>query len=126
MSSFVNSKESKETPKKSLKDLLNFDLTLLTNEEQKNILNILENSKLGTIYELENNLSENIDGDNQEEEEEVPDAQLNNLFGNMDAANQKAVTILFKKGPEEAIKHMLTDQETGKPWSYAEMRAHYG
>ena len=45
---------------------------------------------------------------------------------NMDDLNKKAATILITKGPDAAIKHMFTDQTTGKPLTYGEMRSRYG
>ena len=44
----------------------------------------------------------------------------------MDDLNKKAATILITKGPDAAIKHMFTDQTTGKPLTYGEMRSRYG
>ena len=44
----------------------------------------------------------------------------------MDDNNKKAMDVMQKDGPEAAIKHMFTDQETGRQLSYAEMRSRYG
>ena len=44
----------------------------------------------------------------------------------MDDANKKAMNVFATKGMDAAIKHMFTDQETGRQLSYGEMRARYG
>ena len=44
----------------------------------------------------------------------------------MDKANQKAMNVWENEGETAAIKHMFTDQETGRERSYAEMRMLYG
>ena len=45
---------------------------------------------------------------------------------NMDSYNKDAFTCLQTKGIDCAIKHMFTDQDTGKALSYSEMRERYG
>lgn len=52
--------------------------------------------------------------------------QNSNIYNNMDDNNKKAVDTLSNKGADAMIQHMFTDQETGKPLSYAEMRSRYG
>ena len=44
----------------------------------------------------------------------------------MDDANKKALDVMATEGMDSAIKHMFTDQETGRQLSYAEMRSRYG
>ena len=44
----------------------------------------------------------------------------------MDDYNKKAMDVLTTKGMNAAIQHMFTDQETGRPLTYGEMRARYG
>jgi len=44
----------------------------------------------------------------------------------MDDHNKKAMDVLTTKGMNAAIQHMFTDQETGLPLTYGEMRARYG
>ena len=46
-------------------------------------------------------------------------------FG-MDEANKKALNVLNNEGQEEFMKHVFTDQETGRKLSYSEMRSRYG
>ena len=46
-------------------------------------------------------------------------------FG-MDEANKKALNVLNNEGQEEFMKHVFTDQETGRQLSYSEMRMRYG
>ena len=60
-----------------------------------------------------------------EEKKEIKiDKQTNNR--GMDEANKKALEVLQIKGEKEFIKHVFTDQSTGKKLSYAEMRMRYG
>jgi hypothetical protein len=40
--------------------------------------------------------------------------------------NKEAIKILETKGSDEAIKYMMTNPATGKPWTYAESRAMFG
>ena len=44
----------------------------------------------------------------------------------MDDANKKALDVMATKGIDEAVKHMFTDQKTGRQLSYGEMRMRYG
>jgi len=44
----------------------------------------------------------------------------------MDDVNKKAMDVWAEKGSEAAVKHMFTDQETGRTLSYSEMRSRYG
>ena len=53
------------------------------------------------------------------------------LFGekaqkNMDNNNKKAAKVMMEKGPEEFVKHVFTDQKSGKQLSYSQMRSLYG
>ena len=59
----------------------------------------------------------------------LADAITNKLITNiknMDSYNKTAFTCLQTKGIDCAIKHMFTDQDTGKALSYSEMRERYG
>ena len=49
----------------------------------------------------------------------------NTPFG-MNEENKKALEVLNNKGKEEFMKHVFTDQETGRKLSYSEMRMRYG
>ena len=44
----------------------------------------------------------------------------------MDEANKTALNVMNEQGPKEFIKHVFTDQETGRQLSYSEMRSRYG
>ena len=48
------------------------------------------------------------------------------IYDSMDANNKKALDVMATQGADAAVKHMFTDQETGRPLSYAEMRMRYG
>ena len=45
---------------------------------------------------------------------------------NMDEPNKKALDVMATEGMEAAVKHMFTDQESGRQLSYGEMRMRYG
>ena len=44
----------------------------------------------------------------------------------MDELNKKALDVMATGGMDAAVKHMFTDQETGRQLSYGEMRMRYG
>ena len=44
----------------------------------------------------------------------------------MDEPNKKALDVMANEGMDAAVKHMFTDQESGRQLSYAEMRSRYG
>ena len=48
------------------------------------------------------------------------------IYDKMDERNQKAMDVWAEKGLDSAIKHMFTDEETGRRLTYGEMRARYG
>ena len=48
------------------------------------------------------------------------------IYESMDENNKKALDVMAKDGADAAVKHMFTDQETGRQLSYAEMRERYG
>ena len=44
----------------------------------------------------------------------------------MDDLNKKAMNVMSTQGMDAAVKHMFTDQDTGRQLSYGEMRMRYG
>jgi len=48
------------------------------------------------------------------------------VVSGMDEANKTALNVMNEQGPKEFIKHVFTDQETGRQLSYSEMRSRYG
>ena len=44
----------------------------------------------------------------------------------MDDTNKKAVDVMAEEGMETAVKHMVTDEKSGRQLSYAEMRSRFG
>jgi hypothetical protein len=48
------------------------------------------------------------------------------LSKGMDELNKKALDVMATGGMDAAVKHMFTDQETGRQLSYGEMRMRYG
>ena len=44
----------------------------------------------------------------------------------MDDTNKKALDVMQNEGMEAAVKHMFTDQVSGRKLSYGEMRMRYG
>ena len=55
----------------------------------------------------------------------IPNKIITNIT-KMDSYNKAAFNCLQTKGTDCAIKHMFTDQDTGKALSYSEMRERYG
>jgi molecular chaperone GrpE (heat shock protein) len=47
-------------------------------------------------------------------------------LNNMDDANKEATHIMCTQGVETGIKHMFTDQDTGRELTYSEMRSRFG
>ena len=70
--------------------------------------------------------------DNTRKKEIADDAILNPLIeflancNGMDDRNKKANDVLKNEGTAAAVKHMFTDDNSGKTLSYAEMRQRYG
>ena len=56
----------------------------------------------------------------------VVDQIIDTTYDNMDDHNKKAADDMKTKGMNAAIEHMFTDQDTGRPLTYGEMRARYG
>ena len=52
--------------------------------------------------------------------------QLPSFANAMDEPNKKALGVMVNEGMDAAVKHMFTDQESGRQLSYAEMRSRYG
>ena len=52
--------------------------------------------------------------------------QNSSLYQGMDEANKEATDVMANEGMKAAVKHMFTDQETGRQLSYSEMRSRYG
>ena len=48
------------------------------------------------------------------------------FYEGMDDTNKKAVDVMAEEGMETAVKHMFTDEKSGRTLSYAEMRSRYG
>jgi len=48
------------------------------------------------------------------------------LSEGMDDTNKKALDVMQNEGMEAAVKHMFTDQVSGRKLSYGEMRMRYG
>jgi len=47
-------------------------------------------------------------------------------YDRMDDNNKKAMDDMEKEGCNAAVKHMFTDQKSGRQLNYAEMRGLYG
>jgi len=48
------------------------------------------------------------------------------IYPVMDDLNKKAMDVMATQGMDAAVKHMFTDQGTGRQLSYGEMRMSYG
>ena len=59
-------------------------------------------------------------------DEVVNPYQLPSFTNAMDEPNKKALGVMVNEGMDAAVKHMFTDQESGRQLSYAEMRSRYG
>lgn len=55
-----------------------------------------------------------------------PSKQKMPINPNMDEANKTAANVFNTQGEKAFLKHIFTDQETGRQMSYAEMRYRYG
>jgi peptide deformylase len=63
---------------------------------------------------------------NSDQLSEEAQALLASMMPKMDDKNLAAAQIMATKGLSAALQYMLTDQETGQPLSYSEMRSRYG
>ena len=70
--------------------------------------------------------------DSMEEEKEDDGKEMAKIYQQtgfakaMDENNKKALDVMAKEGMDAAVKHMFTDQKSGRGLSYAEMRSRYG
>ena len=82
------------------------------------------------ITDVDVNKDVNKDVENSKIEEEKTFAKTwdknFNCDDNMDEHNKKALKVMKNEGMDAAVKHMFTDQETGRQLSYGEMRMRYG
>jgi hypothetical protein len=62
----------------------------------------------------------------EEEKTFGTDVQNSSLYEGMDNANKLAADVMANEGMDAAVKHMFTDQDTGRQLSYSEMRSRYG
>lgn len=62
----------------------------------------------------------------EEEKTFGTDVQNSSLYQGMDETNKLAADVMANEGMDAAIKHMFTDQDTGRQLSYSEMRSRYG
>lgn len=68
--------------------------------------------------------SEAVDSKNQESAKEVIKCIADTA--NMDEANKQAYNVLMDGTREDFLRHVFTEQSTGRVRSYAEMRMMYG
>ena len=68
--------------------------------------------------------SEAVDSKNQESAKEVINCIADTA--NMDEANKEAYNVLTDGTREDFLRHVFTEQETGRVRSYTEMRMMYG
>ena len=71
--------------------------------------------KKNMVNEIIDNIIDNVVKDNK-----MP------INPNMDEANKTAANVFNTQGEKEFLKHIFTDQETGRTMSYSEMRYRYG
>lgn len=53
-------------------------------------------------------------------------SKTNNMNNKEKQDQIKAIEVLEKEGDAAFVNHVFTDQKTGKPLTYGEMRARYG
>ena len=91
-----------------------------------------EESKMPTKEESKNIIKMPTKDDSikmkKEDSIKIPKVVIGNVAAGagMDEANKKALNVMNEQGPKEFIKHVFTDQETGRQLSYSEMRSRYG
>ena len=80
------------------------------------------------LYEKENPSETKDEKENAPKEgQEFAQAYKETTFyEGMDDANKKAVNVMAEQGMEAAVKHMFTDEKSGRQLSYAEMRMRFG
>ena len=71
--------------------------------------------KKNMVNEIIDNIIDNVVKDNK-----MP------INPNMDEANKTAANVFNTQGEKAFLKHIFTDQETGRTMSYSEMRYRYG
>ncbi len=62
----------------------------------------------------------------EEEKTFGTDVQNSTFYQGMDNTNKLAADVMANEGMEAAVKHMFTDQDTGRQLSYSEMRSRFG
>ena len=72
------------------------------------------------------NTKQSSDNKTNVEVEVKPSKQQLPINPNMDEANKTAANVFNTQGEKAFLKHIFTDQETGRQMSYAEMRSMYG
>ena len=68
-------------------------------------------------------MDKNTDKKTDTEVKETPKLPIN---PSMDEANKTAANVFNTQGEKAFLKHVFTDQETGRTMSYSEMRYRYG
>ena len=90
---------------------------------------IYHREKFPHLYEKKTeNPEEKQDADAQLEKEREfgENFKQGPFYRQMDEHNKGAVDVMASEGMEAAVKHMFTDQESGRQLSYSEMRMRYG
>lgn len=94
--------------------------------------------KQSTVISIKNEFTKAVN-DRKRVEEELKSAKIkkesndftnfiNKLsdLNNMDDPNKEATHIMCTQGVDAGIKHMFTDQDTGRELTYSEMRSRFG
>ncbi len=75
----------------------------------------------------QDNLDSNTQNNNTLNKVRDPVTNVKQEFNNgMDEINKAALKVLQTEGTDAAVKHMFTDDKTGRQLSYSEMRSRYG
>jgi len=101
-------------------------------------LEALLEEKQSNVISIKNDFTKAVN-DRKRVEEELKSAKIkkesndftnfiNKLsdLNNMDDPNKEAAHIMCTQGVDAGIKHMFTDQDTGRELTYSEMRSRFG
>ena len=84
------------------------------------------NTKTSNVTEVVSEVVEVVSGVVNEVTEVYKVKPVIPINPSMDVANKTAANVFNTQGEKAFLKHVFTDQETGRTMSYSEMRYRYG
>jgi len=99
------------------------NLIIIMNPQNNTVENAVENAeeKVGeAVDDTEEKVSEDDGKALAKSYKQSP------LYDQMTDLNKKGLDVMAAEGIDAAVKHMFTDQDTGRKLSYSEMRSRYG